>query len=250
MIVLLIFKNPLIEKRNALGPIYIALIYLFYPKIINSNVKTFLFLFLAMVFMFPLLSALTHIDHSLEEIIANPQLIVYQFVASGGILDTFNTLNYDAFANIMATVEYVGHYGFAYGYQLLSAILFFVPRSVWISKPNSTGEVVGNYLIQEHDFTFSNLSNPIVSEGYINFGIIGIVLMAITLSFFMVRFIKWLYSSDSLKEIIAFYFAIHLIFLLRGDFTNGFVYFIGTFIGVLVIPKLIWKSLKIIFKRS
>ena len=84
-----------------------------------------------------------------------------------------------------------------------------------------------------------------VSEGYINFGIIGVLAMAILLSYFIVKLLKWLNSTDALKEIIAFYFAIHLMFLLRGDFTNGFAYFIGTFIGVYLIPKAIIKLLKL-----
>ena len=197
-----------------------------------------------MILFFPLLSSLTHIDASFYEIITKPQLVNKYLIENGGILNVFNTLHYDAFANIMATIEYVAKFGYSYGYQLLSALLFFIPRSIWTSKPFSTGQVVGDYLIEEHNFEFNNLSNPLVSEGYINFGIIGVLIMAIVLSYFIVKLLKWLNSTDSLKEIIAFYFAIHLMFLLRGDFTNGFAYFIGTFIGVYLIPKAIIKILK------
>ena len=38
---------------------------------------------------------------------------------------------------------------------------------------------------------------------------------------------------------MAFYFSIHLIFFLRGDFTNGFSYYIGPLLAVVLIPKLI-----------
>ena len=245
ILILLFFKNPLTEKRNALGPIYITLIYLFHPKMINSNAKLFLFLFISMILIFPLMSAITHVDASFEEIVSNPQFVFDQFMKKGGIINTFNTLHYDAFANIMATVEFVGHNGYSWGYQFLSALLFFIPRSMWEAKPLSTGEVIGNYLIEEHNFNFNNLSNPMVSEGFVNFGIFGIFLMAICLSYVIIKFIRWLESSDSLKEIIAFYFAIHLMFLLRGDFTNGFVYFIGPFIGALLIPKIVNKLFKI-----
>lgn len=245
LVLFIVFKNPFTEKRNALGPIYISLIYLFYPKMINSNAKMFLFLFVAMILFFPLLSSLTHVDASFYEIITKPHLVKKYFIERGGILSVFNTLHYDAFANIMATVEYVTQRGYAYGYQLLSGLLFFIPRSIWETKPLSTGQVVGDYLISEHNFQFNNLSNPLVSEGYINFGIIGVVIMAVLLSYSIVKLLNWLNSTDSLKEIIAFYFAIHLMFLLRGDFTNGFAYFVGTFIGVYWIPKAIIKLLKI-----
>ncbi|TGV03842.1 hypothetical protein [Flavivirga rizhaonensis] len=244
LILLFIFKNPFTEKRNALGPIYITLIYLFYPKLINSNAKLFLFLFVSMILVFPLISAITHVNISFAEIMSNPIELYLSFVKHGGIVNTFNTLHYDAFANIMATVEFVSNQGYSFGFQLLSAFLFFIPRSIWVSKPLSTGELIGNYLIEEHHFGYNNLSNPIISEGYINFGLFGVLLMAIFLAYFIVKFIRWLNSGNSLKEIIAFYFAIHLMFLLRGDFTNGFVYFIGTFIGVVIIPNLIIKIFK------
>jgi hypothetical protein len=56
--------------------------------------------------------------------------------------------------------------------------------------------------------------------------------------------IKWLRSDNYLKKIMAFYFAMHLIFLLRGDFSNGFTYFIGPLIAVVYIPKIIERIIK------
>ena len=126
-IILFILKNPLIEKRNALGPIYICLIYIFTPKLIRSNTKLFTFLFLSMILFFPLISALTHIDNTFQEILETPKLVLDKFNEQG-FLDTFNTLHYDAFANVMATVDYVSKNDFSFGYQLLSAFLFFIPN--------------------------------------------------------------------------------------------------------------------------
>ena len=192
-----------------------------------------------MVVIFPLMSTFTHIDASLKEMIINPSLIVDSFIRFGGVSNAFSSLHYDAYANIMATVDYVHVNGFSYGYQLLSSLLFFVPRSLWMSKPTSTGELVGDYLIDKYDFTYNNLSNPLVSEGYIDFGFLGLIFMAIILAYFIIRLLSWLQNSDPLKKYIAFYFAIHLIFLLRGDLTSGFSYYIGTFIGAYTVPKLI-----------
>ena len=247
-LLLLWFKNPLTEKRNALGPIYIALIFLFYPKVLNSNVKITSFLFFAMILLFPLFQIFTHIDYSFEAIINNPSLLTKEFTDSK-FATTFNTLNYDAFSNISATIEYVSINGFSYGFQLLSGLLFFVPRAIWSSKPTSTGELVGDFIIDKYDFNFNNLSNPLVSEGYINFGIFGVILLSLVLAFVMVKLLVWLKRPDQLKKIIAFYFAIHLLFLLRGDFTNGYAYFIGTVLGVLVIPKIVHKTINFALKK-
>ena len=245
--IILFLKNPLTEKRNALGPIYITLIYLFYPKLINSNEKFFLFMFLSMVIVFPLISSLTHIKASLNEIITNPEVVIKSYAIFGDFSKAFNSLHYDAYPNFLATIEYVEKQGFSLGIGLLGALLFFVPRSIWLSKPISTGEQVGDYLIAQYSFGdgfFNNLSNPLVSEAYFNFGIIGIVLFPIMLSALMIKLYSWLINKDILKQVISFYFAVHLIFFLRGDLANGVAYFIGPFVGTYIVPKLVIKLFK------
>lgn len=244
IVLLFFFKNIFTEKRNTLGPIYIALIYLFFPKLLNSNAKFFLFMFLSMVIVFPLSSTLTHIDASLEQIFVKPSLIYESFLRFGTISGAFESLHYDAFSNIMATAEYVKLYGLSWGYQLLGVCLFFVPRSLWTTKPLSTGELIGNHLFDTTPRNFTNLSNSVVSEGFINFGFIGIVVLAIVLAYFIIKFIIWHRSEDCLKQFIAFYFAVHLMFLLRGDLTNGFSYFIGPLLSVVFLPKLLIRFIK------
>ncbi|MFT5891921.1 MAG: hypothetical protein ACI9Y7_002028 [Dokdonia sp.] len=248
-LLLLWFKNPLVEKRNALGPLYISLIFLVVPKLFNTNIKTLFFLFFTMIVAFPLSAILTHSEASFQEILENP-MIVFEHMKGGGIASAFNTLNYDAFSNIMATMDYVKEYGFSLGHQLLSAFLFFVPRGIWEGKPISTGELVGDHLIEAYNFSYSNLSNPLVSEGYINFGIIGVIIMPILLAIVLVRAIAWLKSEDYLKKMMAFYLAIHLIFLLRGDFTNGYTYYVGALIGVILIPKFIEGLLRFFIHKQ
>ena len=173
-----------------------------------------------------------------KAILNNPNVLLAETKYSG-IVKTFNTLHYDAFANLNATIGYVYENGLSYGFQLLSALLFFVPRSIWVSKPLSTGQLIGEDLIDNYGFNFSNLSNPLVSEAYINFGYLGIFFFAVIFSYVLVKMLHWLKSENELKKIMSFYLAIHLLFLLRGDFTNGFSYYIGTLFGVLLIPKIV-----------
>ncbi len=237
-IILLWFKNPFTEKRNALGPIYLSLIFLIYPRLFNTNLKTISFLFFIMIIVFPLSAIITHSDASFIEIYNNPFILIEQ-MKGGGVSKAFNTLNYDAFPNIIATIDYVHKYGFSYGYQLLGGLLFFIPRSLWSSKPYSTGQVVGEHLISDFGFNFSNLSNPLVSESFINFGFLGIIIYPIILAYIFIKMIKWLRSYNYLKKIMAFYFAMHLIFLLRGDFTNGYSYYIGPLVAVVLFVEII-----------
>ncbi len=250
LVLLLWFKNPLTEKRNALGPVYICLIIIAFPKLLKSNFRMLGFLFLIMIIAFPLVAAITHTDATLVELLKKPSILFTDANKGGGFISAFNSLNYDAFANIMATLEYVQSYGLSMGYQALSAFLFFVPRGIWEAKPISTGELVGNYLIDQYEFNYSNLSNPLVSEGYINFGILGVILAAILLAITTIKFMQWLNSPNQLKNILAYYLAVHFIFLLRGDFANGFSYFVGTVIGVLFIPSAIEFLTKQLFRNQ
>lgn len=248
-VLIIITKNPLIEKRNALGPVYLLIVFLFFPLLLNSNVKSCLFLFGVMVIGFPLIQIVTHIEYGALELLSNPSLIT-----SAVDREDFNrgymSLNYDAFCNIGIALEIVQEQGFSYGYQLLSALLFFIPRTLWATKPDSSGLLIGDYVIENHGYYFANLSNPLVSEGYMNFGILGVVIAAIALAMTCVYFLTWLNSNDYLKRAVAFYFAMHLLFLLRGDFTNGYSYFVGTFVGLYVIPKTIILLANVIFDQK
>ena len=71
-----------------------------------------------------------------------------------------------------------------------------------------------------------------------------VFLKIILLAFFMIKFIVWLKTNDCLKQFIAFYFAVHLMFLLRGDLTNGFSYFIGPLVSIVLLPKLLTRVIK------
>lgn len=248
-ILLLWFKNPLTEKRNALGPIYIGLIFLFTPGVLKSNIRTLAFMFFSMVVVFPLSAIITHTPSTLSQLRKKPSLLLDEFEGEG-IGNVFSTMHYDAFANIGATIDFVANEGWAHGNQLLGAFFFFVPRAIWEDKPVSTGEVIGNHLVDDYGLNYTNLSNPMVSEGYINFGIAGVVLMALLLAISVIYLKSWLQSDNYLKRIMSFYFAIHLLFLLRGDFVNGYSYYIGTLAGVILIPKFIEMLLKHFYKTQ
>ncbi len=249
VLLLIWFKNPLTEKRHALGPIYITLIYLFFPKLLNSNLKMMSFMFFTMIILFPLVAILTHASVSLNEILQNPSILIIKG-QDEGLIKVFHSLHYDAFSNIMATVDYVQQNGLSWGYQLLGVLLFFIPRSIWTLKPLGTGQMIGQHLINVYHFNFDNLSNPLVSEAYINFGFPGVIFGAIALAVIIKRFFSWLLGKHILKKYIAFYFAIYLMFLLRGDLLNATAYFIGILMAVLFIPFVIERLLIFFYYTS
>lgn len=234
----LLVKNPAMEKRNALGPIFITLLLFSIPNFFRTNKRFFSFLFLSMIIVFPLISILTHAKVGISVLLKNPKIYFQSFEKTEFLLE-FNSLHYDAYANVLATMDYVANNGIVYGKHFLSGLFFFIPRSIWVSKPENTGQFIGQYLMDNYHMWFDNISNPFLSEGIINFGMLSIVVFPILLAWFIVKMLQWQYSNDLFKQVVAIYFSIHLIFFLRGDFTNGWAYFIGTAIGIYVIPKII-----------
>ncbi len=234
----LFVKNPAMEKRNALGPIFITLLLFSIPQFFRTNKRFFSFLFLSMIIVFPLISILTHAKVGVSVLLKNPKIYFQSFEKTDFLLE-FNSLHYDAYANVLATMDYVTNNGIVYGKHFFSGLFFFIPRSIWESKPENTGQFIGQYLMKNYNMWFDNISNPFLSEGIINFGLLSIVLFPILLAWFIVKMLRWQYSNDLFKQVVAIYFSIHLIFFLRGDFTNGWAYFIGTAIGIYVIPKII-----------
>jgi O-antigen polysaccharide polymerase Wzy len=243
-----VLKNPLTEKRNALGPIYITLIYLFYRKGLNTNYKVVRFMFFIMVVLFPLVSIVTHSQHSLREMVSKPSILADNMKMLD-VAQAFNSLHYDAYPDYLATIDYCDRNGITYGEQLKPVFLFFVPRSVWIEKPEVTGFKIGNYLIDAYGFNFNNLSNPYVSEGYINFGVVGIILFAFILALIFIWQTRWLNGDDYLKSIFAFYFAIYLIYFLRGDLANVYMLIISAFFAVVVFPKILYVLINYYVKK-
>lgn len=249
LVLFMIVKNPLMEKRNALGPIFITLFIFVTPELFRTNKRFFSFLFLSMIVAFPLLSILTHAKVGISILLNNPKLYLQSFQKNDFLLE-FNSLHYDAYANVLATMDYVSNHGIVFGKNLFAGLFFFIPRSIWESKPDNTGQFIGQYLMKNYRMWYDNISNPFLSEGIINFGYLSLLIFPALLSWFIVKMLKWQYSNELLKQVVAIYFSIHLIFFLRGDFTNGWAYFIGTFIGIYIIPKSILVLLKYLPKKK
>ncbi|WP_395052698.1 hypothetical protein [Flavobacterium sp.] len=196
-------------------------------------------MFFSMVLLFPILTIFTHSRNTLTQMISRPNILV-ENIKLLHVTDAFNSLHYDAYPNFLATIDYCDQKPVTYGAQLGPTFFFFVPRGVWQSKPEVTGFKIGNYLIDRYGFNFNNLSNPYISEGYINFGLIGIALFASVLALIFVSLIRWLNETDILKSTFAFYFAIYLMYFLRGDLANGFAFIVATFLAIIVVPKFLF----------
>jgi len=228
LMLVVITENPLTEKRNALGPVYLGLIFVVFESKLRSINRRLLLLVGSMVLIFPAITVLTHSHRQFLHGVKLDAVV-------GTLKDHYLSVNYDAWANTYTIVEMVSRHGIGWGRQLLGDFLFFVPSSIWHTKPVATGIAIGNYLILNYSGWFTNLSAPLVGEGYIDFGVAGVVLYGAALAIL----VAWLnrLARDSGKWVsfpVAIYASLFLMLALRGSLMIVFAYATGAVLAFLV----------------
>lgn len=147
--------------------------------------------------------------------------------------------HFDAHQMIISIDRYIGKFGYEFFGQILGALLFFVPRSIWPGKPVGTGHTVISGLDQ---FDFTNVSAPLVGEFYIGFGMVGVIIGAMILSWIISKLDrKYWREENELSAIRVIYpFSMFMFFfMLRGDLMSSWAY---TFAQI-VVGYVIWKIL-------
>lgn len=231
LLMVVVTKNPLLERRNALGPTYLSILYIHIEPYLKSNRAVFLMFFGLFVVFFPLSSLLTHSNFFIHGLRTDDLTDV--------LTGHFTELHYDAWANLTAGVEYASVNGHTFGKQLLGALFFFVPRSLWEGKAFSSGQVIGDYLIAKYDMWFNNLSFPIHAEAYLDFGIVGVVVYAFLFSMLVCWLGNRMNDAGSRFKAIAIYIGICLMFILRGALMSTIANTVGALIALWVIPGIL-----------
>jgi oligosaccharide repeat unit polymerase len=227
LVLVVVTENPLTEKRNGLGPIYLSLIFIFFELQLRSQNRRLILLIASMVLVFPAITVLTH---NRDQISSGVNLSA----VGDALKDHYFSTHYDAWANIYTTVEMVGRQGIHWGQQLLGGVLFYVPSSLWHAKPLATGIAIGNYLTANYSMWFTNLSAPLVAEAYIDFGTIGVVLYALGLAWLVARMDRFAMKGRKWASFpMAVYGAFFLMFALRGSLMIAFAYATGGLLAFL-----------------
>jgi hypothetical protein len=121
--------------------------------------------------------------------------------------------DFDGFQQWVNTVLYVGGRGPEWGQTMLSAALFFVPRSVWSGKSVPASITVAEY----RGYGFTNLSLPVSAELYMNFGAAGVAIGMFALGMLWARLDHaWLTAPGSLPAVLAPIVATQQFGLIRG----------------------------------
>ncbi len=234
LLLALFFKNPLIENRSGFGIAFLFLFFIAAKNILNNNMRIITFMLISMIIFFPL-----------GEIISayrNPHIDpVTKFIT------VFNTIHYDAWANGISGLDMVEKNGFTNGKQIAGSLLFFIPRILWDSKPIASGKMLGEYMVENYHHWMTNISFPFVFEGYLDFGVLGVILFSgiiAVIVFFMDLFYK---SNNIFMKIISIYISVSTIFILRGPFLSSYAY---TFGGVLSLIFTYWLVLRILNSKN
>jgi hypothetical protein len=211
LVLVMITENTYTEKRNAIGPVYIALLLVLFQNWFANGSRRLLLLVGSMVVVFPAIAVLTHNrQQSLSSVTLN------QF--SEQIADHYFSINYDSWANIYTAVEVVKVHGMQWGHQLLGSLLFFVPSSIWSAKPLATGIFLADYLIANYSMWFTNLSAPLAAEGYLDFGPGGVVAYAGATAWFVVFLNQQALRRDGWVAFpMAVYASVFMMIVLRGS---------------------------------
>jgi hypothetical protein len=232
-LLVVIVNNPISTPRFWVGAIFFSLLIVFLKYKTKKGAPFWFKLnVFVLVLAFPLMDLFRNtLDTD-----------IYQAVQE---VSPFNELStspdFDAFQQQLNTVVYVHNFDTQNGLQLLSSILFFVPRNIWTSKSEASGVLVADSL----NYNFLNLSSPLTAEVYIDFCFYGIIVLMFFLGV-MYRYINYtLNINNSLLYTLYGFFCAYQIYFLRGSLMAVmpflFVFFI-CFISTLIFKTRIFKK--------
>lgn len=219
-VAVLIVAFPTGAARFIAASIYIPLLMIMFPFFRRAWVIS-LFLIASLTTIFPFLNQFRYFS-GFEEITLVPDV---SFFLVG---------HFDAFENFASAYE---HGFISYGWQILGVVAFFVPRAFWASKPFGSGY----QLSLEQSYLFNNISMTFLGEGYVNFGVPGVLVFAITLGFIMARLDSKFAALRPTGTFVGYDRTVYLFmmaaffFFLRGDMLSGTSYLVSGFFSAWVV---------------
>jgi hypothetical protein len=202
--IFLFVNSPLAIPRFVLGSYIISMFCVFLPVTRVQKLSIVLALVLSQGSLFAYVSYIARGDPETAF-----KLSPFEYYVTSGDFD-----------GLQSTINVVAMHdgkGGKEGLNLLSAILFFVPRSVWPEKSQGTGPEAGVY----EGYPFNNLSSPLPSEFYVDFGIGGVVILSLLFGLFMKLcddyFKHFKKTKDFTGQLLIATFAGYIFIILRGS---------------------------------
>lgn len=228
VIVILFFPLSGALPRFLLFGTYIIMIA---RRIENIKYKSLfpLILLVGMCFVFPAFNFFK--SHDLKDI-SNFKITANSF--------NYASVDYDAHQMTIETLEYVNQNGTTFGRNILTSILFFIPRSIWKNKLNPSGYIVAKYFRAY----FTNLSCPYIAEFYLAFGIFGVIICSILMGIILEKLDEYFFSNNVFKNSIASIILGMLIYWMRGAMLPTTAYTMALIISYLVCYFIVYRNNK------
>lgn len=123
------------------------------------------------------------------------------------------TEDFDGFQQVVNSIDFARDEGHSLGHYLLSAGLYFVPRSMWEGKADPASIDVATH----RGYWFTNLSLPFHAEMFVEFGIVGMVLVVFLVARLGRRMdVAWQAAPLSSAGLLAPYAAVASLLVIRG----------------------------------
>jgi oligosaccharide repeat unit polymerase len=221
----LLVNNPFASPRYWAGIVVLGfIIYIFFREKKRRG-WVFLILLIGILILFPLSGELR--DKTYENI---------RRLKISDLGDYYSSSSFDAYEMSVHTVQYVSLEGLTYGNQLLGPVLFWIPRSLWGGKPVGSGRIIA----RAFSYPEENLSCPLPFEGYINFGVAGLIIFAFGFGWVLSSLDEYYWNKEkkNFTGILSVYYPFLLgftFYIMRGDLMSGFSYTVMFILAGLVL---------------
>jgi hypothetical protein len=224
----LFFSSPTSMPRFQTAALYLA-ITLVFTKFLNRQYAIQIFTIFSLLVVFPFLDKFRNFDRESFNLDYS--------------LDFLNHGHFDGYHNLSLVIN---NDLVTYGYQFMTALLFFVPRSLWSEKGIGSGAHISNEL----GLSFDNISMPYLAEGYINFGVFGVIMFMVFLGVLLTKIDNIFWNKSNLDfasaHSILYKLMIGMVFfIMRGDLLSSLAYTIGLIISFYIVHFLVLKSFKL-----
>lgn len=218
IVIVLISNFPTSRARFYIAAIYIPLLLTYIKYFKNKYMLLNKIIMIGLLFIFPLLDKFRNINNIKD---LNFSLNFKMFIQA----------HFDSYQMFMRVVD---NNIITWGKQLLSPLLFFVPRTIWETKPLGSGY----YISDMFNLSFDNISMNFFGEGYINFGYLGIFIFIIIIAFINALLDRIYWNNNKEFRAISVFYMFFLgleFFILRGDLLSSFSFTIGIFVSVFFV---------------
>lgn len=151
-----------------------------------------------------------------------------------GMKMNFLHVDYDAYQMLMTVIQYTDDTGIVFGKNILSALSFIIPRSIWLGKLPNSGGLAASY----YGSWFTNVSSPLFGELYFASGWLGVVIGSIALGDIARKIDGWRISRSIWKK-GAFCTTVGMtVYICRGALLASMSFTLGLLLTVWIMSKI------------